>query len=106
MIRASVLSANVTAVIALTLGGFWLRAQQEEARSLPSLLPSGALLYLEAKNFQSVLNQWNLSTEKQSWLASDNFEILSRSRLVQRLGQGTGRVHIGSRAASPIQFAQ
>lgn len=102
MIRPSVLSASVTAVIALTLGGFWLRAQQEETRSLPSLLPSGALLYLEAKNFQSVLNQWNLSTEKKSWLASENFEILSRSRLLQRLGQAQDE--FASVAGLPVQF--
>ncbi len=88
--------------IALMPGGFWLRAQQEETRALPGLLPPGALLYLEAKDFRNLLNRWNVSTEKKNWVASDNFGVLSRSRLVQRLGQAQDE--FTSVAGLPIQF--
>jgi hypothetical protein len=53
--------------------------------SLAGLMPSGALLYLEAKDFKSLLNDWNDSTEKQLWLKSDNYQVFSRSRLFIRL---------------------
>jgi hypothetical protein len=96
------LCAAATLGIALSLGGLWLRAQQEETRALPSLVPPGALLYLEAKNFQNLLNEWNLSAEKKNWLASANFGVLSRSRLVQRLGQAQDE--FASVAGLPIHF--
>jgi hypothetical protein len=68
-------------------GAIWLHAQQIDTRSLASLFPPGALLYLEAKDFHALLNAWNASSEKKSWLASANFGILSRSRLVGRLAE-------------------
>jgi hypothetical protein len=48
-------------------------------------VPAGALLYLEAQDFPSLLAAWNSSTEKKQWVASSNYEMLSRSRLLLRL---------------------
>jgi len=53
--------------------------------ALSSYVPAGALLYLEAKDFSSLLSDWNGSTEKQRWVKSDNYEVFSRSRLFLRL---------------------
>jgi hypothetical protein len=54
---------------------------------LPGLLPEGALLYLEARDFGSLLQDWNTSEEKRAWLISDNHAAFSTSRLFGRLSQ-------------------
>jgi hypothetical protein len=55
------------------------------ARSLAQITPSGALLYIEAKDFGALLKDWNTSPEKQSWLKSDDYQVFSRSKLFLRL---------------------
>ena len=64
-----------------------MQTQARTERPLADLVPPGALLYLEARDFHSLLNNWNTSAEKKTWLASDNFSVLSQSRLIQRLAQ-------------------
>jgi hypothetical protein len=54
---------------------------------LPSLLPEGALLSIEARDFGSLLHDWNTSEEKRAWLTSDNYSAFSKSRLFERLSQ-------------------
>jgi hypothetical protein len=58
------------------------------APALPPLsryVPAGPLLYLEAKDFSTLLSDWNSSPQKKQWLTSDNYEVFSRSRLFLRL---------------------
>src|SRR3954471_5254404 len=55
------------------------------ARSLAQITPSGALLYIEAKDFGALLKDWNTSPEKQTWLKSDDYQVFSRSKLFLRL---------------------
>src|SRR5580693_8931400 len=52
---------------------------------LAGFMPPGAVLYIEAKDFSSLLAEWNASPEKQQWLRSENCEAFSRSRLLLRL---------------------
>ena len=52
---------------------------------LSRYVPSGALLCLQAKDFSALLSDWNQSPQKQAWLASSNYEVFSRSRLLLRL---------------------
>jgi len=52
---------------------------------LSKYFPSGALLYLQAKDFSSLLADWNGSSQKQQWLGSSNYQVFSRSRLLLRL---------------------
>jgi hypothetical protein len=54
---------------------------------LPSLLPEGALLSIEARDFSSLLRDWKSSEEKRAWLISDNYAAFSTSRLFTRLSQ-------------------
>jgi len=54
---------------------------------LPSLLPEGALLSIEARDFSSLLRDWNSSEEKRAWISSDNHAAFSNSRLYERLSQ-------------------
>jgi len=55
--------------------------------SLARLMPQDALLFLEARDFGTLLGEWNSSPQKQLWLNTDNHEVFSRSRLFLRLKQ-------------------
>jgi hypothetical protein len=68
--------------------GLGLAAHQTAATpeaSLSRYVPSGAMLYLQAKDFSALLADWNGSPQKQAWLGSSNYEVFSRSRLLLRL---------------------
>jgi hypothetical protein len=54
---------------------------------LQAMLPEGALLSIEARDFGSLLRDWNTSEEKRAWLTSDNHAAFSTSRLFGRLSQ-------------------
>jgi hypothetical protein len=56
-------------------------------RELPAMLPEGVLLSIEARDFGSLLRDWNTSEEKRAWLTSDNHAAFSTSRLFGRLSQ-------------------
>jgi hypothetical protein len=81
------------AVIVLALGcgvvfAFSALEQALNAKAeLPALLPEGALLSIEARDFGSLLHDWDTSPEKRAWLASDNYSAFSNSRLYGRLSQ-------------------
>jgi hypothetical protein len=62
------------------------RPSASEQPPLSRYAPAGALLYLEAKDFSSILSTWNSSREKQQWVTSASHEVFSRSRLFLRLG--------------------
>jgi hypothetical protein len=61
------------------------------ASSLSRYVPSGAVLYLQAKDFSSLLADWNASPQKRQWLVSSNYEVFSRSRLFLRLNEASGQ---------------
>jgi len=84
-LRLAVLTSTAAVLAAGT--SFWLHAQAADVRPVPSLMPPGALLCLEAKDFGSLLTSWNRSSEKRRWRASTNYQVISLSRLVQRLAQ-------------------
>jgi hypothetical protein len=102
MRHRAVLIAAGMAALSLAIGSFWLRAQRNDSRPLASLLPSGALLYLEAKDFHQLLQQWAASEERRRWLASDNASVLLQSRLLQRLMQA--QTQFATVAGLPIEM--
>jgi len=74
--------------IALVLAGIgWAayRAAAPPAQALSKYVPGGPLLYLEAKDFSSLLQDWNSSPQKAQWIQSSSYEVFSRSRLFLRL---------------------
>lgn len=73
--------------IALASAGIVWAAYQAAAPSAPlsKYVPAGPVLYLEAKDFSSLLNDWNSSPQKRQWIQSDTYEAFSRSRLFLRL---------------------
>ena len=73
--------------IAFAFAGILWAAYQASAPSTPlsKYVPAGPLLYLEAKDFSSLLSAWNSSPQKQLWTQSDSYDVFSRSRLFLRL---------------------
>jgi hypothetical protein len=65
---------------------FAFGAAENGAPQMAKMLPQGALLTIEAKDFSALLKRWNSSPEKTAWLKSDNYSVFSNSRLFGRLG--------------------
>jgi hypothetical protein len=63
----------------------WMQVNQPAQPPLASLMPAGPLIYLEAKDFHSLLNEWNQSGVKRTWLAGANYKVFANSNLVQKL---------------------
>src|SRR5215469_10597821 len=61
--------------------------------------PAGPMLYLEAKDFSSLLADWNSSVEKRIWVDGSNYQVFSRSRLFLRL-KGAGDKFSGCRPST------
>src|SRR5260370_5697973 len=59
---------------------------------LDQLMPQGALLYIEAKDFAGLLKDWNNSQEQAAWLKSDDYRVFSNSRLFLRLTKASAEV--------------
>jgi hypothetical protein len=77
------------ALVCAGIGRAAYRAASPAQASVSRFVPAGALLYLEAKDFSSLLQDWNASPQKKQWVKSDSYEVFSRSRLFLRL-KGAG----------------
>jgi len=71
--------------LSMSLGWGEYQAAATPEVPLSRYVPSGALLYLRAKDFSSLQADWSKSPQKQSWMGSSNYEVFSRSRLLLRL---------------------
>src|SRR5215470_9196177 len=72
---------------AICLGVSWAAFQHAPPEEPPfsRYCPAGALLYVQAKDFSSLLSEWNDSPQKRQWVKSANYEGFSNSRLFLRL---------------------
>ena len=87
MKRSTVACLILTGVIGAAILARHAGATQDA--SLSKYVPAGPVLYLETKDFSSLLSDWNSSPEKRVWVNSANYEVFSRSRLFLRL-KGAG----------------
>ncbi len=62
----------------------WLQTTSSDI-DIATLLPPGAMIYLESQDFLGQLQRWSDSGVKQRWLASANFSEFEKSRLYLRL---------------------
>lgn len=74
------------------------------AHQLDHLMPEGALLYIEAKDFSSLLKDWTASPEKAQWVKSDNYRVFSNSRLFLRLGKASDEFAAAAGLPPSMQF--
>jgi hypothetical protein len=77
---------------AVATAGVWAAFENtsQPVPNLAAMLPQGALLTIETKDFSGLLKHWNDSPEKAAWLKSYNYSVFSRSRLFGRLGDAQG----------------
>ena len=72
-------------LVFIGIGWATYRAAAPAEQPLSRYVPAGSILYLEAKDFSSLLSDWNSSPQKRKWIQSDSYEMFSRSRLFLRL---------------------
>ena len=77
----------LAAICAAILGASWgaYRAASPPEPELSRFVPPGALLYLQARDFSSLLSDWDASSEKKAWIKSRNYDEFANSRLLLRL---------------------
>jgi len=100
--RVFLASLSIICVAAL------LSAHRSAAVDEPALAryaPPGALLYLEARDFSSLLAQWNGSQQKSAWRRSANYEMFSRSRLFLRLKEAGDQFAAAAGLPPDMSFA-
>ena len=69
----------------LAAAGYAFLQTPPQAPKPATLMPRGALLYLEAPDLGHLLRDWNQSKVKADWLKSTNYEVFSRSNLFTKL---------------------
>ena len=73
------------------VGWSFFRPQAAPVHALDQVMPEGALLYIEARDFSGLLKDWNASPERAEWLKSDDYRVFSNSRLFLRLGEASNQ---------------
>ena len=89
--RAIFVALGLAVSLAATIAYHPQQPSAVAVRSLDTLVPQGALLYVEARNFSSLLKAWIDSPEKAEWLGSDSHSLFAQSRLFLRLDRFFGR---------------
>jgi hypothetical protein len=92
------------AAVGIGLGHAAYQGSATPEPQLSSYVPSGALLYLQAKDFSSLLADWNGSPQKQAWLGSSNYEVFSRSRLLLRLNDAVKQFAVAAGLPADMNF--
>jgi hypothetical protein len=69
----------------LSAAGYVFLQTNSPAPKLANIMPSGAMLYLEAPDFSRLLRDWDTSKMKADWLGSANYAVFSRSNLFTKL---------------------
>lgn len=83
MKRMLFLAVLCAAIFGVSWGAY--RAVGPAEPELSHFVPSGAQLYLQAKDFSSLLSDWDRSEEKKAWIKGKNYDEFSNSRLLLRL---------------------
>ncbi|MGA7925092.1 MAG: hypothetical protein WCA20_03730 [Candidatus Sulfotelmatobacter sp.] len=85
MKRTAIFSLLLTALFCAGIVWADYQAAAPSVTPLSKYVPAGPVFYLEAKDFSSLLADWNSSPQKKQWVKSSNYEVFSRSRLFLRL---------------------
>jgi hypothetical protein len=79
------------ATLLLAAAGYAFFQTASTSPKLATLMPTGALLYLEAPDFSRLLRDWDTSKVKADWLQSANYAVFSRSNLFTKLQEVYGQ---------------
>ncbi len=79
LLRAGIGLGGVCVAVVLS------QVSQPAPPKLSEFVPAGPVLYLEAKDFASLLSRWRESQVRERWLASANYSAFAQSHLFMRL---------------------
>ena len=97
---------SIFILLAVALGGWAAyQAAAPPPQPLAKVMPPGALLYLEARDFGGLLGEWNASPQKAAWLKTDNYSVFSRSRLFLRLAEAQKQFAAAAGLPPDMKFA-
>ena len=84
----------------------WSLYQRAASAAAPptQLMPEGALLCIEAKDFAGLLHDWSSSPEKAQWVKSDNYAVFSNSRLFLRLSKASDEFKAAAGISPDMNF--
>src|SRR4029077_17695774 len=99
-IMVVVLGLCVSGIISWSL----FQSQAAPKHRLDEITPEGPLLYIEAKDFSSLLKDWSASAEHRQWIKSDDYRGVSNSRLFLRLGQASDQFAAAAGLPPDMQF--
>jgi hypothetical protein len=85
MKRAACSALLFTGILGATWAAYQVAVPQPPEPELWHIVPSGAVLYLQAKDFSSLLGDWDQSQEEETWIKTKNHDVFSQSRLLLRL---------------------
>jgi hypothetical protein len=91
-------------VLLVVAGWATYQGMSRQPLTLARLMPKDAILFLEAKDFGTVLREWDSSAGKKLWLTADNYEVFSRSRLFLRLKQAQDEFASAAGLAPDVSF--
>jgi len=94
------LALCITGLIGWTL----FRPQAGPTHPLDQVMPEGALLYLEARDFAGLLKDWNAAPERAAWTKSDDYRVFSNSKLFLRLGQASDQFAVAAGLPPDMKF--
>jgi hypothetical protein len=98
----------VLGLLALCIAGMigWtlFRPQTGPTHPLDQMMPEGALLYIEARDFSGLLKDWNAAPERAAWTRSDDYRVFSNSRLFLRLGQASDQFAVAAGLPPDMKF--
>lgn len=90
--------------IAGMIGWTLFRPQTGPTHRLDQMMPEGALLYIETRDFSGLLKDWNASPERAAWGKSDDYRVFSNSRLFLRLGQASDQFAVAAGLPPDMKF--
>ena len=98
----------VLGLLALCIAGMigWtlFRPQSGPTHTLDQMMPEGALLYIEARDFSGLLKDWNAAPERAAWIKSDDYRVFSNSRLFLRLSQASDQFALAAGLPPDMKF--
>ena len=102
--RKSLIFGLLVLSVSGMVGWGLLQSQAVPSHPLDQIMPEGALLYLEARDFSALLKDWSGSSERAQWLQSDDYRVFSNSRLFLRLGQASDQFAAAAGLPPSMQF--
>jgi hypothetical protein len=98
------LLGSLALCVAGMIGWTMFRPQAGPTHPLDQMMPEGALLYIEARDFAGLLKDWNAAPERAAWIKSDDYRVFSNSRLFLRLSQASDQFAVAAGLPPDMKF--